>query len=176
MNTCITQTRCVSLSPPRQNGRHFADQIFRYIFDNEKLCILLRISLKFVHTGPVANKPTLVQIMAWHLSVNKPLSEPLMAQFTDVYIYIYVCVCVMLPGWVDKHIDICIMGESMIHHDFISRGFSLAVHPIMLAIYHSCKVDLIAVFWWLYIALCNWLILQSRAMPCGIPVWLLSYI
>ena len=44
-------------SPPRQNGHHFADDIFKYIFMNEKFCILIRISLKFVPTeGPISNK------------------------------------------------------------------------------------------------------------------------
>ena len=32
---------------------------------NEKLCILIRISLKCVHKGPIDNKSSLVQVMAW---------------------------------------------------------------------------------------------------------------
>ena len=36
-------------SPPGQNGRHFADDIFRCIFVNGMFCILIKISLKFVH-------------------------------------------------------------------------------------------------------------------------------
>ena len=35
--------------------------------------------------GPIDNKPSLVQIMAWHQTGAKPLSQPLMAQFTDAY-------------------------------------------------------------------------------------------
>ena len=38
-------------STPGQNGRHFADDIFRYIFVNEKFCNLIKILLKFVHKG-----------------------------------------------------------------------------------------------------------------------------
>ena len=34
---------------PRQNGTHFADNIFKCISLNEKFCILIQISLKFVH-------------------------------------------------------------------------------------------------------------------------------
>ena len=34
--------------PPGQNGRRFADDIFKYIFFNEKFCIGIRISLKLV--------------------------------------------------------------------------------------------------------------------------------
>ena len=46
--------------PPGQNGRHFADDIFRCIFVNEKFCILIKISLKFVSEGPIDNNPALV--------------------------------------------------------------------------------------------------------------------
>ena len=42
-------------SPPRQNGRHFADDIFRCIFVNEMFCILIKISLKIVIKGPIDN-------------------------------------------------------------------------------------------------------------------------
>ena len=37
----------INSSPPGQNGRHFAEDIFRCIFKNEKFCILIKISLKF---------------------------------------------------------------------------------------------------------------------------------
>ena len=50
----------VNSSPPGQNVRHFADDIFRCIFMNEKFCILIKISLKFVPTGPIDNNPALV--------------------------------------------------------------------------------------------------------------------
>ena len=42
-------------SPPGQNGRYFADDIFRCIFMNESFCILIKISLKFVPRGPIDN-------------------------------------------------------------------------------------------------------------------------
>ena len=63
---------------PRQNGRHFADDIFRCIFFNEIGCILINISLKSVPNGPINNIPALVQIMAWCRPGDKPLSEPMM--------------------------------------------------------------------------------------------------
>ena len=37
-----------------------ADDIFRCIFVNEKFCILIEISLKFVPKGPIDNNPALV--------------------------------------------------------------------------------------------------------------------
>ena len=47
-------------SPPGQKGHHFADDIFRCIFVNEKLCVLIKISLKFVPKDPIDNNPALV--------------------------------------------------------------------------------------------------------------------
>ena len=49
----------------RQNGRHFADDIFKYIFLNETVWISIKISLKFVHKNPNNNIPALVKITAW---------------------------------------------------------------------------------------------------------------
>ena len=46
--------------PTQQNVHHFADNIFRYIFVNERKCILITISLTFVPKSQVDNKPALV--------------------------------------------------------------------------------------------------------------------
>ena len=45
---------------PGQNGRHFADEVFKGIFVNEMLCISIQISLKFVPKGTIDNKIALV--------------------------------------------------------------------------------------------------------------------
>ena len=63
---------------PRQNIRHFADDIFKCIFLNENVWIPIKISLKFVPEGPINNIPVLVQVMAWRRRGDKPLSEPMM--------------------------------------------------------------------------------------------------
>ena len=52
---------------PKQNGRRFADAIFKLIFLGENAAI----SLKFVPKSMIDNTPALVGIMAW---------------FTDAYI------------------------------------------------------------------------------------------
>ena len=49
---------------PRQNCRHFTDDILNFIVLEED-CSYIQISLKIVSKGPIYNKPTLVQIMAW---------------------------------------------------------------------------------------------------------------
>ena len=62
-----------------------ADDIFKCIFLNENDWISIKISLKFVPRSPIDNKPALVQVMAWRRTGDKPLPEPMMAQFTDAY-------------------------------------------------------------------------------------------
>ena len=65
---------------PRQNGRNFPDDVFKWIFLNENVLIAINISLKFVPRVPIDNIPTLVQVMAWRRPGDKPLSEPMMVR------------------------------------------------------------------------------------------------
>ena len=82
---------------PRQNGRHFADDMFKCIFLNENVWIPIKISLTFVPEGRINNIPALVQIMAWRRPGDKPLSEPMMVSFPTH-------ICVTRPQWVkSKH-------------------------------------------------------------------------
>ena len=78
----------------RQNGRHFPDDIFKLIFLIKNVCISTKISLKFVPQVPINNIPALVQIIAWHRSGDKALSEPMMDNFLTH-------ICVTRPQWVN---------------------------------------------------------------------------
>ena len=78
---------------PRQNGRHFANDIFKCIFLNENVWISIKISLKFVPKGPINNIPSLFQIMAWRRPGDKPLSEAMMVNLPTH-------ICVTRPQWV----------------------------------------------------------------------------
>ena len=78
---------------PRQNCRHFTDVIFKCIILNENILILLKISLNFVPKVRINNIPSLVQMMAWSQSSDKPLSEPMMVSL-PMHIY------VTRPQWV----------------------------------------------------------------------------
>ena len=95
-STRSTQLQQWSLSPvfprgvlntlrPRQYCRHFTDDIFKCIFMNENVWILIKISLKYVPKVRINNIPALVQIMAWCRLGDKPLSEQMMVCFTDIY-------------------------------------------------------------------------------------------
>ena len=79
----------------RQNGRHFADDIFKCIFMNENIWIPIQISLKFIPKGPINNILALVQVMAWRRAGDKPLSEPMMVSLPTH-------ICVTRPQWVNK--------------------------------------------------------------------------
>ena len=78
---------------PRQNGRHFADDIFKCIFLNGNVRISIKFSLKFVPKDPINSIPALVQIMAWRRPGDKPLSEPMMVSLLTH-------ICVTRPQWV----------------------------------------------------------------------------
>ena len=57
-----------------------ADDIFKCISLNENDGIPFQISLKFVPRSPIDIKPALVRRIG-----DKPLPEPVLAQFPDVY-------------------------------------------------------------------------------------------
>ena len=50
----------ITSSSHGQNGRHFADNVFKRTFLNEKVRFLTKISLKFVPKGSIDNNPALV--------------------------------------------------------------------------------------------------------------------
>ena len=63
---------------PEQNSWHFADDIFKCIFFNENLEILIQISLYFApKEGWIENISAVVQVMIWCLTDTKPLPEPI---------------------------------------------------------------------------------------------------
>ena len=79
---------------PWQNGRHFADDIFKWIFLTENVWISINISLKFVPMVQINNIPVVLQIMAWRRLGDKSLSEPMMLSWLTH-------ICVTPPQWVN---------------------------------------------------------------------------
>ena len=86
VNATSPRGQWVDTLMPRQNGRLFPDNIFKWIFLNENVWILIRIPLKFVPRGPINNIPALVQIMAWHRPDDKPLSKTMVSLPTHIYV------------------------------------------------------------------------------------------
>ena len=53
---------------------------------NEKLCILNPVSLKLVFKSPIDSMLASVQVMTRCQIGDKPLPEPMLTQFTDIYV------------------------------------------------------------------------------------------
>ena len=49
----------------------------------ENVCILIQISLKSVTKCPIDDKSSLIQMMAWCQSGNKPLTKLMLAQVVE---------------------------------------------------------------------------------------------
>ena len=81
-----------SLNTPRQNGRHFADDILKCIFLNENIWISMKISLKFVPKGHIKDIPALVWKITWRRPGDKPLSEAMVVSLLTH-------ICVARPQW-----------------------------------------------------------------------------
>ena len=77
--------RSINILIPRQNGRHFPDDIFKCILLYENVHISHKSSVKIAPKVRIDNISALVQIMVWRRPVDKPLSEPTKVYFTDAY-------------------------------------------------------------------------------------------
>ena len=115
---------------PRQNGRHFADDIFKRIFLNGNVWISINISLRLVPGSPIDHIPALVQIMAWCLPGNKPLSEPMMVSLLTH-------ICVTRPQWVNSCNGICMNYVLLITTVRSCRGNSMVVADGVVLIWHQ---------------------------------------
>ena len=91
---------------PRQNGRYFPDDSFKWILLNKNVWISIEVSLKFVPKGSINNIPALVQIMAWRRPGDKPLFEPMM-------ISLLTHICVTRSQWVNTS---RVPGISLCYH------------------------------------------------------------
>ena len=125
---------------PRQNGLHFPDDIFDYIFLNENVRISRAISLKFVPRGPIWYIPALVQIMAWRRPGDKPLSEPMM-------IILQTYICVTRPQWVKTPKTDVWSARGRLNMKMLSymesyhtdKTISRPPHPLLWWEYHTWK-------------------------------------
>ena len=113
---------------PRQEGRHFPDDIFMCIFLNENVWIPIKISLKFVPKGPIDNIPALVQIMAWRRPGDKPLSEPMMVSLLTH-------ICVTRPQWVNMITTVCSSNPSI---SFFHKRQNCMIDGISINPFQNC--------------------------------------
>ena len=89
---CIPRPRWVNTLRPGQNGRHFANDIFKRIFWNKNYCISIEISLNPIIQFPIINIPPLVKIMAWRRQATSHfLNQSWPSWLTHI--------CVTRPQW-----------------------------------------------------------------------------
>ena len=82
----------INILRPRQNSRHFADEIFKCIFLLENILTWINVLLNFVPKGLVDSIVTLIQIMTCRQLGDKPLSETKMVNLLTH-------ICVTRPHW-----------------------------------------------------------------------------
>ena len=116
----------------RQNGHHFADDIFKCIFLNENVWIMIKISLTFVPKGPINNIPALFQIMAWPRAGDKPLSETMMVSLPTH-------ICVTRPQWV----KVLSVSHSM---GLVAPGYGALRLSMHLCLEGQCQLG--HTLWW----------------------------
>ena len=85
---------------------------------------LLKISLKFVPRGPINNISTLVQMMAWRRTGDKPLSEAMM-------IILLTHICVTRPQWV-KSVRVCACLCLCVYVSVSDSSHTCNNHPICI--------------------------------------------
>ena len=96
---------------------HFPDDIFKWIFLNGIVWILIKIALKFGPRGPISNIQALVQIMAWCWPRNKPLSEPMMVS-------LMMHICITQPQIVEKN---CVILDQTSLYSLTHAGNTVAL-------------------------------------------------
>ena len=125
---------------PRQNGRHFPDDISKCIFLNENVWIAIKISLNCVPSGQINNIPPLVQIMAWRRPGDKPLSEPMM-------VCLLTHICVTRPQWVNHSFaTLCLIALVTVTHRFVVLSMLIAMVDFSLGC-RWVKINAIAKHW-----------------------------
>ena len=122
-------TRRVTTLRPRQNGHHLADDIFKCIFLNENVSILIMISLNFVRKGSINIIPALVQIMAWRHPGDKPLSEPMLVSWLTH-------ICITWPQWVNPETFCPLL---VANHCHCLSQVGVKCHVLLILNLHSSK-------------------------------------
>ena len=126
--TAAATTNCEHFNTlrPRQNGRHFPDDMSKCTFLNENVSIVIKFSLKLVPKCSINNIPALVQIMAWRRPGDKPLSEPMM-------VILLTHKCVSRPQWVNCWSFCRVIWMCVVQHlrCMVSYGFVLGWNSLL---------------------------------------------
>ena len=145
---------------PRQNGRHFPDDIFKWLFLNENVWTSIYISLKLVPRGPINNIPTLAQVMAWRRPGDKPLSEPMMVRLPTH-------ICVTRPQWRLRNRDL-VRGGTRCHLGIIHIDETTSLYDIsrsLIACFYIRQQMTLRIYAYNIPDLWQWLVKYTRGKP-----------
>ena len=108
------------------HGKHFQTHF------NENVCVVIKISLNFnfVPSGPIDNSPTLVQVIAWHLKGDKPLTN-------QWWPSLLTHVCVTRPQWVK---DVWIDSHKWLSITIILCCHLYALDTCLLILVYICVI------------------------------------
>ena len=89
-----------------QYGRHYTDDIFKWIFLSKNVWISIIIPLEFFFLGGTINIiPALAQTMPWCRPGDKPLSEPMVVSLLTR-------ICIARPQWVKYDYNLLILDDN----------------------------------------------------------------
>ena len=104
----------------RYQRRHIDIWHIEVIFVLWLFCICFKFHWILFPSVQLTEQPSMLQIMAYYRRGDKPLSEPMMTQFTDAYIY------VIRPQWVNAytytHISLFVHLVNTTYHKY-NMGF-----------------------------------------------------
>ena len=134
----------------RQNGSHFADNIFKCIFLNENVWIPIKIALKFVPKGPIHNITALFQIMSRRWPGDKLLSEAMMVSLLTH-------ICVTRPQWVKSlWLWVAIWPMAPLFHVSVLNYSMFNQGPVMLRHFFKSRVVKMDFLTWTLIGWLLW--------------------
>ena len=110
---------------PRQNVRHFTDDVFKCIFLNENVWIPIKFSRKFVPRCRINNISALVQIIARQHPGDKPLSEPMMVK-------LMMHICITRPQWVNKDYENSRQMTMICSVGYLTRNHHITINEWVL--------------------------------------------
>ena len=89
MNVIIPENEIILFNALKLNDEvdncHITGDIFKCSFRIGNCCISDQISLKLITKGSISNESALVQVLVRSRAGGRLLSEPVMSQFTSVY-------------------------------------------------------------------------------------------
>ena len=84
MSMAAFVTWAINLNESGTNWLTFCRQHFQmHFFLNENRLILIHIAPKFVPSGPINYKLTLVQMMVWYRTDDRPITHPILTKFSN---------------------------------------------------------------------------------------------